>query len=410
MMKDFLLRELSDTREEIIFLQQNMTKLPAIGPNEGGVGEIEKAKWIENLVRSWGVSDITHYDAADERVPSKIRPNFVIRHKGKSAKTLWILGHMDVVPPGNESLWKTPPFEAVLDPENDDIIRGRGVEDNQQAIVSGLLILHVLTKHSLTPDLSFALFLVSDEETRNTYGINYVLDRHPDLIKKDDLVLVPDFGTPEGDLIEIAEKGVLWLKIEIEGKQCHGSTPDEGKNAFVAMSDMVMQIQDVEKYFSLRNGLFSPPRTTIVPTRHEENVPNINTISGKETFYLDCRVLPEYSTAQVIEKVEELARKIMTKHEVQINVSVDNLEESSPSTDENAEVVQKLKQAIFEEYGIVCKVGGVGGATVGCKIRSLGIPAAVWSRAIPNYHQPNEGSKISHAAGDAKTFCRLLFN
>ena len=57
------------------------------------------------LVRSWGVNAIEHYDAADERVPSKIRPNMVIRHKGKSEKTLWIVGHMDVVPPGNESLW-----------------------------------------------------------------------------------------------------------------------------------------------------------------------------------------------------------------------------------------------------------------------------------------------------------------
>ncbi len=408
-MKEFLLQELSNTRDEVIFLQKNMTAFPAFGPNEGGIGESEKAAWIENLVRSWGVSDITHYDAKDERVPSKTRPNLVIRHKGKTDKTLWIIGHMDVVPPGNESLWKTPPFEAVLDGEDADIIRGRGVEDNQQAIVSGLLILHALVKNAVVPDCSFALFLVSDEETRNTYGINYVMDTYPDLIAKDDLVLVPDFSTPEGDLIEIAEKGVLWLKIEIEGKQCHGSTPDEGNNAFVAMSDMVMQIQNVEAYFSKRSSLFSPPRTTIVPTRHEENVPNINTISGKEVFYLDCRILPEYSTAEVIGKVTELAQKIMKKYGVSVRISVDNVEESSPATDERAEVVQKLKQAIFEEYGIICKVGGVGGATVGCKIRSLGIPVAVWSRGIPNYHQPNEGSKISHAIGDAKTFCRLLF-
>lgn len=408
-MKERLLNALSKTRDEVIFLQQSLTKFPAYGPNEGGIGEYHKAKWIEELVRSWGVTDIEHYDAADERVPSKIRPNMVIRHKGKSKRTLWILGHMDVVPPGNESLWKTPPFEAVLDENDDDIIRGRGVEDNQQAIVAGLLILHQLVKNAYVPDLSFALFLVSDEETRNTYGIHHVLDKNPDLIKKDDLVLVPDFGTKEGDLIEIGEKGVLWLKIEIEGKQCHGSTPDEGINAFVAMSDMVLQIKEVEQYFSARNPLFTPDRTTIVPTRHGENVPNINTMPGKEMFCLDCRVLPEHSTDEVIAKVEELAKKIEEKHKVSIHISVDNLEESSPATDENAEVVQKLKAAIYHVYGIKCKTGGVGGATVGCKIRSLGIPVAVWSRAIPNYHQPNEGSKISHTIGDARTFAHLLF-
>lgn len=408
-MKNTLLKALENTREEVIFLQKGMTRLPAVGPGEGGQGEFEKAKWIEDVVRSWGAFDIEHYDAPDDRVPHKIRPNMVIRHKGKTDKTLWIIGHLDVVPPGNESLWKTPPFEAVLDSEDDDIIRGRGVEDNQQAIVCGLVMLHALLKNSVTSDCSFALFLVSDEESRNVFGINYVLDTYPHLIKKDDLVLVPDFGTPEGDMIEIAEKGVLWLKIEIEGRQCHGSTPDDGNNAFIAMSDMVLQMKDVENLFSKRNDLFSPNRTTIVPTRHEENVPNINTISGKEVFYLDCRILPEYRTKEVQEKVEGLARKIEAKYNVKINVSVDNLEESSPPTSENAEVVQKLKKAIAEVYGINCRAGGVGGGTVACKIRSLGIPAAVWSRAIPNYHQPNEGSRISHAVRDAQTFARLLF-
>lgn len=409
-MKNILLKALKNTREEVIFLQKGMTRLPAVGPGEGGQGEFEKAKWIEDLVRSWGASDIEHYDAPDDRVPHKIRPNMVIRHKGKTDKTLWIIGHLDVVPPGNESLWKTPPFEAVLDSEDEDIIRGRGVEDNQQAIVCGLVLLHALLKNSVTPDCSFALFLVSDEESRNVFGINYVLDKYPHLIKTEDLVLVPDFGTPEGDMIEIAEKGVLWLKIEIEGRQCHGSTPDDGNNAFIAMSDMVLRIKDVEGGFSKRNKLFSPDRTTIVPTRHEENVPNINTISGKEVFYLDCRILPEYRTKDVQEKVEELAGKIAAKYGVKVTVSVDNLEESSPPTSESAEVVQKLKKAIAEVYGIHCRAGGVGGGTVACKIRSLGIPAAVWSRAIPNYHQPNEGSRISHAVRDTQAFARLLFD
>lgn len=135
----------------------------------------------------------------------------------------------------------------------------------------------------------------------------------------------------------------------------------------------------------------------------------MNTISGKEIFYLDCRVLPEYSFKELIAKIEELARKIEEKHGVSITISIDNSEESSPTTSEDAEVVQKLKKAIQTTYGTVCKTGGVGGATVGCAIRKLGIDVAVWSSAIPNYHQPNEGAKISYALGDAQTFAQLLF-
>ncbi len=408
-MKNILLEKLIHTRNDVILFQTELTKRPAIGPSEGGIGEFEKAQWIEETVRSWGITDIQHFDISDDRVPNKIRPNLVIRYKGKTDKTLWIIGHMDVVPPGDMSLWKTNPFEACLDDFDPDIIRGRGVEDNQQAIVSGLLILQELIKNKITPDLSLALLFVADEETRNTYGINHVIDNNPNLIKKDDLVLVPDFGTTEGNLIEIAEKGVLWLAVEIEGKQCHGSTPDEGNNALIAASDMILQLHEVEKAFPLRNKLFIPDRTTITPTRHEENVPNINTISGKERFYIDCRVLPDYKTSEVINKVTELGNNIAQKYHVTVSVSVNNLEESSPYTDQNAPVVLKLKQAIKNIYHHDCICGGVGGATVGCKIRSLGIPVAVWSSVIPNYHQPNEGSKISHAINDARVFAQLLF-
>mgnify|MGYP000538273653 CR=1 FL=1 len=70
-------------------------------------------------------------------VASGVRPNVVARIPGASPRRLWILGHMDVVPPGELSYWKTDPWKVVVD---GDKIRGRGVEDNQQAIVCGLLI------------------------------------------------------------------------------------------------------------------------------------------------------------------------------------------------------------------------------------------------------------------------------
>ena len=76
---------------------------------------------------------------------------------------------------------------------------------------------------------------------------------------------------------------------------------------------MVLQIKEVENSFTKRDTLFTPDRTTIVPTRHTENVPNVNTISGKEIFYLDCRVLPDYTFNEVIGKIQELAKKMQNR-------------------------------------------------------------------------------------------------
>ena len=48
---------------------------------------------------------------------------------------------------------------------------------------------------------------------------------------QNDFVYVPDFGEPDGSLIEVAEKHILWLKINVKGKQTHASTPEKGINA-----------------------------------------------------------------------------------------------------------------------------------------------------------------------------------
>ena len=43
---------------------------------------------------------------------------------------------------------------------------------------------------------------------------------------------VLDMWSDDGARIEIGEKGMLWLKITVNGKQVHASTPADGKNAY----------------------------------------------------------------------------------------------------------------------------------------------------------------------------------
>ena len=132
-----LIESIGQQRDKVIEYQTRMTELPALGPENAGTGEMPKALYLEGLLRELGVTDILRIDAPDPRVPDGVRPNVVARIPGVSPRRLWILGHMDVVPPGELSYWKTDPWKVVVD---GDKIRGRGVEDNQQAIVCGLLI------------------------------------------------------------------------------------------------------------------------------------------------------------------------------------------------------------------------------------------------------------------------------
>ena len=228
---DELFTLLDQQSERVVDLQTRLTAIPAIGPRNGGDGEKEKGEFLYGYLQSMGIADIREYRAPDTEVPCGYRPNLVAVIPGKdTTKTLWVISHIDVVPPGDLALWNSDPYGMVRD---GDTLIGRGVEDNQQGIVSSLLVAHALLDSQATPEINFGMIFVADEETGSTYGLDYLVQQQEDLFSDDDLFLIPDFGEPKSEMVEVAEKSMFWLKITIEGKQCHASTPDQGVNTLV---------------------------------------------------------------------------------------------------------------------------------------------------------------------------------
>lgn len=408
--KQKVLAALAGGAERVFELQSNLTALRGLGPDNGGTGEQDKADYLENWLRSFGIDDIEHIDAPDERVPSGRRPNLIVRMPGKSEKTLWILGHMDVVPAGEESLWRTDPWTVTRDEDDPDLIYGRGVEDNQQAIVCGCMVAAALKEQGVTPDLSLGLIFVSDEETGNAYGIQHLLKEKPGFVKEGDLVMVPDSGSPDGSFIEVAEKGILWLRVTVQGQQCHASKPDDGRNALVGAAAMILGAAEVEKKFDARNDIFSPNRSTFTPSKHEANVPNVNTMPGREVFYIDCRVLPCYPLDDVLAAFRELGESVGRQYGVDVSVDIQTYAPAAAPTPEDSGVVVALRKAVKEVLGVECWCGGVGGSTVAVSFRQLGIPAAVWAHIFENCHTPNEAARLSFAVGDAQVYASMLFS
>ena len=145
----------------------------------------------------------------------------------------------------------------------------------------------------IQPAINIGLVFIADEETGNEYGLTYLVKNHVDLFKKDDLILIPDAGEPDGSMIEVAEKSIYWLRFKTIGKQVHASVPALGVNAFRAASNLIVKLQELYGIYDIENDFFAPSRSTFEPTKKEANVPNINTIPGDDVFYLDCRILPE---------------------------------------------------------------------------------------------------------------------
>lgn len=402
-----LLHHVEGQRDAVIDWQRELTARPALAPENQGTGEAAKAAWLLGELRRLGLSEIREFPSEDPRVPGGFRPNISARVPGKTQRTLWLISHLDVVPPGDARLWRSPPY--VMRAEGDYVF-GRGVEDNQQAVVTGLLAAEALLRLGVVPDLSLGLLFVADEETGMSYGLPHVLDTAPDLIQPDDLVLVPDMGNSEGSMVEVAEKGCLWLRFTVTGRQCHASTPHDGVNSLVAASALILALEELYRRFRAKDPLYSPSWSTFVPSKKEANVENINTLPGRDVFYLDCRVLPRYLLDDVAARCRIIADQVAVAYKVDVSIEAVHREVAPHPTSAEAPVVRRLLSALRELRGVEGKLCGMGGQTVAAPLRHKNIPTAVWATLVPNAHTPNERSSISATVADAQVVLRMLFD
>ena len=403
-LKKVLLR-IQNYQEEMIESLGNMIKIPAISPKSGGEGEVKKADYILNLISGFGFDDIERIDIPDESSPDKIRPNIIVRLQGEDGeKNIWIVVHMDIVPEGDLKLWETDPFQPVI---KDDKIYGRGVEDNGQDLVAALYAAKAIKVEGIKPNSNINIAIVADEETGSDFGIKPLIEKN--LFKKDDLIIVPDGGNKDGTLIEVSEKTIMWLKIRTIGKQCHGSMPERGINAFKAAMKFGVKVEE-ELYtkYNKRDELFDPPISTFEPTKKEANVPNINTIPGEDVFFMDCRILPDYDPDEVFDKIKETAGFVAKETRAKFEFERPQFDPAAPPTSPDASVVLALKEAIEKVYNNKPYAGGIGGGTCAAIFRRAGYPAVVWAKLDDTCHAPNEYSWIENIVNDAKVYATLF--
>ncbi len=401
-----LFSRIDSYREELIDLETSLTAIIAMSPKSGGDGEQKKAEFIKEYLKKHGIGDIKEVNSKDPTVSCGYRPNLIATIPGKDhSKAVWLMAHMDVVPPGDLAKWDSDPWKVCVD---GDKIYGRGVEDDQQGLSASVLAARAFIDEGIVPPVDIKLLMVADEETGNELGIGEIMKNPP--FGKDDYIVVPDGGTADGTQVEVAEMSILWLKVITRGVQCHASMPHKGANAFKGGARIAVALDELYKIFPAQNSLFDPPHSTFEPTKKEANVPNVNTIPGEDVFYVDCRVMPEYKLDDVIARANEIAQKVAKESGVSCEIEVVQRSDAAPPTPADAPVVKGICKAISDVYGVKPIAQGIGGGTVAAHIRKEGFNAVVWCKQDETMHGPNEYAILSNILGDAKVFAHLIFN
>lgn len=394
-------RRLESSRKEIVELMVEMLRIDAVNPSMGGRGEYKRAKFLEGFLRKSGLAVKRDY-VSDPSVEEGVRPNFTCAIDGRdNSRTLWVVTHLDTVPEGDRGLWKTDPFEPHVE---NGVIFARGAEDNGQSLVASLFALKTLAElGEAVTRFRFGVAFVSDEEAGSNFGARHLLSTG--VFGKEDLMIVPDSGTPDGSGIEVAEKGAMWLKVTTKGRQAHASRPDKGVNAHRAGMSFALELDRfLHETYDARDALYDVPSSTFEPTKKEKNIDNVNTIPGTDVVYLDFRVLPVYSLEDVLRDVIRLRLDAGKRLGVEINVEPIQLSRAGPPTSFDSPVVRQLREALRVVRGIEAKTLGIGGQTVGNLFRVAGIQTAVWSTVDEVAHQANEYCKIENLMNDAKVF------
>ena len=230
---------------ETVDLLQHLIRNQCV--NDGTVASGQEVRTTD-LLKAYlegGGLDVEVYEPAG--APG--RTSLVARIEGsdKSAPTLCLMGHTDVVPV-NVNTWTRDPFGGEL---VDGEVWGRGALDMLNLTASQAVTMKTLATRpgGWRPRGSLVYLACADEEAGGLLGAGHVCQRHWDALEADYL-LTENGGTVSGhgdDLkvtVHVGEKGVAWRRLRVRGTPGHGSMPYGANNALVKAAQVVSRLAE----------------------------------------------------------------------------------------------------------------------------------------------------------------------
>ena len=176
--------------------------------------------------------------------PAPGRANLVARLPGGDggAAPLLLNGHVDVVE-AEAGRWRHPPFAGEV---HDGAVWGRGAVDMKQMVAMSVATVGLLTRLGVPLRRDLKLAAVADEEAGCAFGSAWLVDHHPDKVRAGHAL--GEVGGATFYLggrpfypVQVAEKGIAWLRAVATGATGHGSIPRDD-NAVVRLSAFLARV------------------------------------------------------------------------------------------------------------------------------------------------------------------------
>jgi len=276
-------------------------------------------------------------------------------------------GHLDVVPARAEQ------FLPRID---GDKLIGRGAYDMKGGLAAMMCALKDLERQDR---VRVRFLCVPDEESEE------LDERSTDRFVR--LGLGGQFaitGEPTNLHIGVQAKGVLVLRIRVQGRAAHSSTPWLGDNAVLKAIDVFRAIESLP--FSRESSeLFDRPSINL---GRIEGGDALNKVPDLCTMAVDVRFLPHQDPAEILAQVRQIADIDVTRTFIHPSVTVSR---SNP-------YVQALRDALSRSTRDEVITVGRDGASDAAAFLQAGIPAVEFGPAGGGHHGPDEYVSVSSLA------------
>ncbi len=286
---------------------------------------------------------------------SKNRPNIIGILKGQSSKkSLLLTPHLDVVPAGRG--WEHEPYSAK---HIDGKIHGRGASDCKGHVAVCLEVARSLVEDKKNIEGDLIIAAVVDEEEGSEKGIKALLEKK--VLKPTHAVAVDvgDFKTIT------AQKGVLFLSIELIGKKAHGAYPDKGINAIEAAAKIITDLKK-HNFLYAKNPFFKSGPTTNIGKITGGDKANI--VADNCVFDVDMRYLPGTKKEEILLEIEKIIKKHIKNYKIRIKMH------EPPFEEHDQKLISAMKKA-YEKNNKQANITGSSGATVISLFKKHNIPA-----------------------------------
>ena len=372
------------------------------------VGEVEIADLCSELIRfrsinpPGGEREIAEYvgqvlDAAGLEVEmlrhSPSRASVLARLRGSGELPgLVYSGHLDVVPVGAEE-WVQDPFGGVV---SDGKVWGRGAADMKGGLAAIISAAKLVAASELSLRGDLILVITAGEEDTQLGAIAAAERLSAALVQA---VVI---GEPTSNAVQIAEKGVLRIRIVTSGKTAHSSTPELGENAIMMMLSVLQELDalNVQHDIDPLLGGFTRSVGTISGGVKDNVVPDHCEAT------VDFRTVPGQDNELIVRTVRDLISDLGEREpglRADVEVTTDLNVVATPSDEP---VVERFCGVVAEVTGVRPVPSGAMYATdAATLVPVLRAPMIIFGPGRAELaHQPNEYVEIDRVVEAAEIF------